>query len=46
MDQLIEAIRTATAAGATDEAKTAGANACRTLRGQAGRLVSRVCVMS
>ncbi len=31
MDQLIEAIRTATTAGATDEAKTAGANACRTL---------------
>lgn len=31
MDQLLEAIRNATATGATDEARAAGAQACRTL---------------
>lgn len=31
MDELIEAIRTATSAGATDEARAAGANACRAI---------------
>lgn len=31
MEQLLEAIRAATAADATDEAKAAGATACRTL---------------
>lgn len=31
MEQLIEAIRAATTPDATDEAKAAGANACRTL---------------
>ena len=31
MDELIEAIRTATSAEATDVAREAGANACRTL---------------
>lgn len=31
MEQLLESIRTAVAAGATDEAKAAGATACRTI---------------
>lgn len=31
MDALIEAIRAATALGATDEARAAGAHACRTI---------------
>jgi hypothetical protein len=31
MDDLIESIRSATTSGATDEARAAGANACRTI---------------